>query len=222
MTNHISQKKCFMQWIQLDKLLLLLIIAICLNTKIAQNQTPNAGILISNNVTSFPVTGFPRVLYSQFHPGIDVFRDWKINKKEVNQFWVVANAGGYYHRFIQTAVRLFGVIEYRHVLCKNFIGFAGFGAGYLHSFENTAVCKLNTDGVYEVKSKIIGRPQVIAQLNIGCSYTLKKDDPESMKIVLQMRTFLQGPFVKNYVPFAPVNTLAIGLSIPFKCKKNEK
>ena len=211
-----------MQRMQLGKLFLLLILAICFNINVVQSQSPNAGILISNNVTSYPITGYPQVFYSQFHPGLDVTLDWKINKKEVNQFWVIANAGGYYHRFIQTAIRLFGVIEYRHPLCKNFTAFAGFGAGYLHSFENTAVCKLNSDGVYEVKSKIVGRPQVIAQLNIGCSYSLKKDDPGSMKIILLMRTFLQGPFVKNYVPFAPVNTLAAGLSIPFKCRKNEK
>lgn len=219
MRKIISQKHCLMRLDYLGKLSLLLIITVCLNNKIAKSQSSNAGILISNNVTSYPITGYPQVFYSQFHPGLDVFRDWKINKKQVNQFWVVANAGGYYHRFIQTAIRLFGAIEYRHTLCKNFKAFAGFGAGYLHSFENTAVCKLNSEGVYEVKSKIVGRPQVIAQLNIGCSYSLKKDDPESMKIILQMRTFLQGPFVKNYVPFAPVNTLAVGLSIPFKCRK---
>ena len=98
----------------------------------------------------------------------------------------------------------------------------GIGGGYLHAFDNTALLKLNSDGQYEIKHKITGRPQFIAQLNIGCSYSLKKDDPESMKIVLQMRTFLQGPFVKGYVPLAPVNSFFVGLSVPFKCKKNEK
>jgi len=222
MKKHILQKKCLMQRMHLSKLFLLLLIAFCFNTKIAQSQSPNAGFLISNNVTSLPVTGFPRVFYSQFHPGLDIFRDWKINKKEVNQFWVVANAGVYYHRFIQTAVRLFGVIEYRHALCSRFTLTGGIGGGYLHAFDNTALLELNSDGQYEIKHKITGRPQVLMQVNIGCSYALKKDNAQSAKIVVQMRSFLQGPFVKGYVPLAPVNSFFVGLSVPFKCKKNEK
>ena len=179
------------------------------------------GVLLSNNVTSYPVTGYPEVFYSQIHPGIDVFKDWKINKKEKNQFFLVANVGGYYHRFIQTAIRLYATVEYRYKLNNRFSLIAGIGGGYLHSFEDMAVLKLNSDGKYEKVHSIIGRPQALAQLNIGCSYALNKDDPQSMKIIMQMRTYLQGPFVKNYVPFAPVNNISLGISFPLKCKKNE-
>jgi hypothetical protein len=187
----------------------------------ARCEGQQMGMSLSNNVTSFPVTGIPKVFYSQLHPGIDVFRDWKINKKEKNQFFLVADAGGYYHRFIQTAIRLYGSIEYRYIANSRLSLNAGIGAGYLHSFENTAVLKLNDEGHYETKSRIIGRPQVLAQLNIGCSFALKKDDPRSKKVFIQLRTFLQGPFVNNYVPFAPLNSIAVGISVPLKNKKDE-
>jgi hypothetical protein len=191
-------------------------------TTLIRCQGQQMGISLSNNVTSFPVTGIPKAFYSQLHPGIDIFRDWKINKKEKNQFFFVANAGGYYHRFIQTAVRIYGTVEYRYIANSRLSILAGIGGGYLHSFENMAVLKLTSDGKYEKVSSIVGRPQVLAQLNIGCSYALKKDDPQSKRIFFQMRTFLQGPFVNNYVPFAPLNSIAIGISVPLKCKKDEE
>jgi hypothetical protein len=189
---------------------------------VTRSQEPRAGIFISNNVTSFPVTRYPKVFYSQFHPGIDICREWKLNKKEKNQFWLTANAGGFYHRFIQTAVRLYATVEYHYVFNNSFTAFAGLGGGYLHSFENMAVLKMNDDGKYEVKSSLIGRPQILGQFNLGCSYAIKKDDANSMRILLQLKTYVQGPFVKNYVPMLPLNSFALGLSIPLKCKKNEK
>ena len=181
-----------------------------------------AGILFSNNVTSYPVAGFSKVFYSQFHPGIDAWRAWKTNEKDVNQFWFAANAGGYYQRFVQTAIRLFGTIEYHYVFCERLSAIAGIGFGYVHSFEDNTVLKLNDEGKYEVKSRVIGRPQYTAQINIGGSIVLKKTDPESMRITMQMRVFIQGPFVNNYVPMLPINSFSLGICKPLKCKKNEK
>lgn len=187
-----------------------------------QAQTKNHGILMSNNVTSFPVSGYPKVFYSQFHPGLDYFMEWKINKKEKNQFWFYTDAGGYYHRFVQTAIRLYATVNYLNVINSRFDLFVGLGGGYLHSIENKATLKMNDEGVYEARNKITGRPQILIAVDFGGSYAFKKDNPESIRLQMHLRTYVQGVFVKGYVPFLPVNTFALGVSIPFYSKKKEK
>lgn len=182
-------------------------------------QKKIAGILLSNNVTSFPVTGYPKVFYSQFHPGIDLFGGWKINKKEKNQFWLMADAGGYYHRFVQTAIRLYSGVNYENVVNLRLNLFAGLGGGYLHSIETEATLKINDEGTYEVKNKITGRPQMLIAVDLGGSYALKKNNERSLRLQLHIRTYIQGTFVKGYVPFLPVNTFSIGISKPFFLKR---
>ncbi|MFH0864758.1 MAG: hypothetical protein V1904_01085 [Bacteroidota bacterium] len=182
-------------------------------------QQQCTGLLLSNNVTSFPVSGYPKVFYSQFHPGIDYFREWKINKKEKNQFWLNADAGIYYHRFVQTAIRLYATVNYLNVINQRLNLLAGLGGGYLHSIENKATLKMNDEGVYEVKNKIIGRPQILIVIDLGGSYALKKNNPQSIRLQLHIRTYVQGVFVKGYVPFLPVNTFAVGVSKPLSQKR---
>lgn len=187
-----------------------------------QAQNKNIGILLSNNVTSFPGSGYPKVFYSQFHPGLDYFMEWKINKKEKNQFWFSADAGCYYHRFVQTAIRLYATVNYLNVINSRLDLIAGLGGGYLHSIENKATLKMNDEGVYEVKNKIIGRPQMLIAVDLSGRFALKKDNPESIRLQMHIRTYVQGVFVKGYVPFLPVNTFALGVSIPVYSKKKEK
>jgi hypothetical protein len=182
-------------------------------------QKRNVGFLLSNNVTSFPATGYLKVFYSQFHPGIDFFTGWKINKKEKNQFWLMADAGGYYHRFVQTAIRLYATVNYQNVINPRLNLFAGCGGGYLHSIETEATLKMNDEGVYEVISKITGRPQMLIAIDLGASYALKKDDIRSLRLQVNIRTYVQGTYVKGYVPFLPLNNFSIGISKPFYQKR---
>jgi hypothetical protein len=177
------------------------------------------GALLSNNVTSFPVTGYPQVFYSQFHPGIDLFKGWKINKKEKNQFWFMADLGGYYHRFVQTALRLYATVNYQNIINPRLNLFVGLGGGYLHSIETEATLKLNDQGVYETNNKITGRPQMLIAVDLGGSFALKKDDVRSLRIQIDLRTYVQGVFVKGYVPFLPLNTFAIGITKPIYVKR---
>lgn len=200
--------------------LLFLLLAAGVSSLNAQNK--NVGILFSNNVTSFPASGYPKVFYSQFHPGLDCFREWKINKKEKNQFWLNADGGIYYHRFVQTAIRLYATLNYKNVINPRLNLLAGLGGGYLHSIENKATLKMNDHGIYEVKHKIIGRPQMLIAVDLGGSYAVKKDNPNSIRLQLHIRTYVQGVFVKGYVPFLPVNTFALGVSIPVVSIKSEK
>jgi len=178
----------------------------------AQNKSLSA--FISNNVTSFPGTGYSQLFYSQLHPGIDVAKGWKINKSEKHQLWAVANAGLFYHRFVQTGLKIYPSIDYKFAACNRFSLNVGLGLGYMHSFEGYEVFKAKDGGGYETKKIFVGRPQFLAALNFGGAYKLKKESENSPSLVLQFRTNMQGPFVNSYVPVLPVNSLLLGVTVP--------
>lgn len=188
----------------------------------ARSQQSEMGILFSNNITSFPVTTYPQLFYTQFHPGLDIFKSCKINKSEKNQLWCSGNLGGYYHRFIQTAIRIYPSVDYKKFFGNYFSLNVGIGAGYSLAFENMETFELQNDGTYKVKT-MVARSQYLVALGFGCNYTLKKESPKGMKISLQFKTFIQGPFVSGYVPMLPVNAVMLGVNIPIKKDvQNEK
>lgn len=184
---------------------------------LAKSQNSRIGIEFSNNITSFPVTTYPQLFYTQFHPGLDFCKSWRINKNEKNQIWCSGNLGGYYHRFIQTAVRIYPSVEYNRMLGKGFLFHIGLGVGYSLAFENMETFELQDDGTYKMKT-MVARSQYLAMFDWGGSYSIKKDALEGMKISLKFKTFIQGPFVSGYVPMLPVNSVMLGVSIPVKSK----
>jgi len=198
---------------------LLIIVSIALNVN---SQNSRIGISLSNNVTSFPVLEYQQLFYSQFHPGLDCFKSWKLNKNEKSIVEVQANAGFFYHRFVQTVIRIYPSVSYSRKIGKRFYLGAGLGAGYAMAFVGNDVFKLNAEGVYEKKSSLKGRSQYIVNFEIKGSYNIKKDEPDGKKIFFAFKTFVQGTFVPGYVPVLPVNSLFVGISIPLKSKENEK
>lgn len=186
------------------------------------SQNSRLGISLSNNVTSFPVLGYQQLFYSQFHPGVDCYKNWKLNKSENNSIEAQANFGFFYHRFVQTLIRIYPSILYSRKISRRFNLGAGLGAGYALSFEGSDVFILNSDGVYEKKPSIKGRSQYLINFEINGSYSLKKDEPQGKRLFFAFKTFIQGQFVVGYVPMLPVNSLFIGISIPVKSKKDEK
>lgn len=181
-------------------------------------QNNSWSVAVSNNVTALPVTGYPQVFYSQCHPGMEFSRNWKINKKEKNRFFLSANTGFYYHRFIQTTIWIYPSVNYQYAIGKRFSINAGLGFGYAFSIEGSDVSELNSDGVYEQKSVMAGRSQYLAQLALGCSYDLNKEKPEGIKLMLQLKNYLQGTYINSYVPLLPINSILIGVSMPIKTK----
>ncbi len=186
------------------------------------SQNSRLGISLSNNVTSFPVLGYQQLFYSQFHPGVDCYKNWKLNNNEKNIIEVQANAGFFYHRFVQTVIRIEPSISYSRKLGKRFFLGAGIGGGYAFAFVGNDVFILNSEGVYEKKSSLKGRSQYIVNFEIKGNYNIKKDDPQGKRLFFAFKTFLQGTFVPGYVPVLPVNSLFVGVSIPLKSKENEK
>ncbi len=203
---------------QLKKLFSLFVVCYGLLSGVAIAQERFGGT-VSNNTTSFPVTGYGTLFHSQFHPGADLFWELKLNKKVHNQFWFKVDFGGYYHRFFQTAFRIQPNINYRLAISPCFAFDLALGGGYLHSFTEYSRFKLNDTGQYVKVSAVSGRPQYIAGFMIGANIGLIKASPDKIRLLLQFRTLMQGPFAKSYVPLLPLNSFALGLSFPLKSKE---
>jgi len=154
------------------------------------------------------------LFYSQFHPGLDASLNWKKNISEKHQLWLSANAGIFYHRFIQTGLRIYPAFEYKYFLTQAFNFNIGLGAGYLHSVQDYEVFKKAPNGGYTAQTIWSSRPQFLAVIKMGCGYKLNKDNIKSPSLIAQLHTNLQGPFVNSYVPVLPVNSLHIGIIYP--------
>lgn len=203
------------------KLFSLFILILLFNISYSQNYQLGAGI--SNNVTAWPVIGYPKLFYSQFHPGIDIILEKKINKKEKNQFWAEADLGTYYHRFFQTAVKLNLNFHYRYFFSARAFSDIGLGAGYLHSFYQYEVFKLNSNGDYVQETGIKGRPQYIMGFCLGGGLGLINSDPDLWRLHIQFRSNVQGKFAGNFVPVVPNNTFILGITHRFNsCKKKNE
>lgn len=169
---------------------------------------------ISNNITSMPVTTYPKLFWDQLHPGFEAQAEKLLNTNEKNHILLSAHLGFYYHRFIHTSIWVYPSIGYERTLSDKFSLGINLGGGYAIAFEDEAVLKMNDEGVYKKESVLAGRSQFIGQLAVGGKYLINKDKPEGMSFFLQFKTYLQGIYVKNYVPLMPLNSLLIGISIP--------
>lgn len=198
------------------------ILLLILITGSVYGQIDRWGVSVSNNVTSMPVTTYPQLFYSQFHPGMEFTAEEYLNKNEKNRLFLKGNLGFYYHRFIQTSVWIYPSVNYRRTLNNRLTLGTGLGFGYAVSFEDGDVFTLNDDGVYKKKSFLAGRSQFIGQFELGASYLVNKENPEGLRIHLSLKSYLQGTYVKNYVPLVPINSLQVGISLPLNCKSDEK
>jgi len=188
----------------------------------ASAQIQRFGILASNQAVSFPVSGLPATAYSQFHPGLDVFAERAFGQKERHRWVLSANAGLNYHRFFQTALRLYAWGEYQYNISERWNIRAGLGLGYLHAFPDYEQFEKKADGSWKKVSPVAGRPQFLAGGGFGVSRALKKDAPDGIRLELRLRTFLQAPFAGSYVPLLPSNALMLGISAPWPAKKGGK
>jgi hypothetical protein len=184
-----------------------------LQTVDAQSQDRRWALTASNNITGMPVVSYHKIFYSQFHPGLDAQMSWQLNKSEVNRIYVHANAGFYYHQFVQTLVRLYPSINYERQLGR-FAANIGLGGGYGLSFEGKNAFILQADGTYANKSFAGARSQFLVTFEIGGRYALQADNPFGPQIIAKFASFMQGTYVNSYVPLLPLNSFQIGFSMP--------
>ena len=181
-------------------------------------QQRRAGLLVSNQTVSFPVTGMPSAFYAALHPGIDVYAEQKINKREKNQLHLQINLGVMYHRFFQTAVRLYPWLEYRYTPQGPWRFNAGLGLGYQHAFPAYDILRQSQSGEWVSVPSLRGRPQFMAGLGLGVSRAVKKSEPDGMRLEFRLRTNIQAPFAKSYIPVIPYHAAMLGLSMPLPLK----
>jgi hypothetical protein len=188
------------------------------------SQTRQIGIAFSNNATSSPIIGYPRLFYSKLHPGIDVYLAQKINAKQKNQWWVFCDASFFNHRFFQTALKLNLGVSYNYYFKPRFNAMLGIEGGYLHSLYHYELYKLNNTGDYVKTRGLAGRPQFNVGMLWGFSYGLLKNEPNKLRVFLNFKTFVQGKFAGNYIPLVPYNHVSLGMSYILKPKSgdNEK
>ncbi len=173
-------------------------------------KNPEITVAFLNNHTAYPFASFASLFSGPFHPGGEVgYRfDWTNRKR--HDWYQTANAGYFYHRFLQHGIHLHTQTGYRFKATEQWRLSAAFGFGYLQSIPATAVYKLGDDGSYE-KAKGIGRAQATAHLSLGTQYYFKISK-RPFSIFTDYRQTIQAPFVRSYVPFLPYNSFLVGLS----------
>jgi hypothetical protein len=170
------------------------------------------GLKISNYITGKPVVTYHQLFYTSFHPGIEGEVNWQINKSNRHKIYASANLGVYYHRFMHTGLKVYPELNYNYSINQQWMTFFSVGGGYIHSFENVAVLRLNEIGDYDKVNSLVGRPQFMFGYDFGVGY--RSEILKGGTLNLSFSTFLQGPFVSGYVPLLPYNMVSLGFIKP--------
>ena len=166
-------------------------------------------VALNNYVTAKPVTGFPKLFYSQFHPGITLSTGFNWGEKDKHTWSQSFKAGVFNHRYIQTAILLYTEFGYRCKLKK--WGFtAAFGAGYLHMIPGDEQFKQDENGDWH-RVKIPSRPQAMLSFTLGADRSIGE---KGNKVFVRYQNVLQTPFIPGYVPLLPYNVLHVGVAMP--------
>lgn len=183
------------------------------------SQDKFISLTLSNNTTGLPVLAYPDLFYSQFHPGIDITYSHQLKKSLKNKLYVAGNLGFYHHQFVQDLVRIFPTFTYERAFSEQFQVQAGLGAGYGLSFEGKNAFKLQDDGSYVNKGFNGARSQYLIALEFGVTYTILQKSILQPQLLVQFKSFMQGTYVKSYVPLLPLNSFNLGIRIPLKTQK---
>jgi len=180
----------------------------------SQRKEKQISLAVTNCHTAYPFASFAKLFSGPYHPGIELGYgfNWTTGKK--HDWYQVFRLGYFYHRFVQHGIPLYTQFGYRYKPWHRVNFNVAIGAGYLHSVPATAVLEMNGNGEYE-NAKGIGRSQALLNLSFGGRYAVNKKI-DAPTIFLQYTQQLQAPFINSYVPMLPYNTMALGLSIPFR------
>jgi hypothetical protein len=172
-------------------------------------KLPYIGIAINNYVTAKPISGFPKLFYSQFHPGITLSTGFNWKDKPRHSLSQSFKASYFSHRYVQRSIALYSEFGYRYKAGR--WGFtAALGAGYLHMIPGEEQFRMNDNGDWE-KIKLKSRPQALISLSLGIDYRITESGIRSF---MRYQNMLQTPFVPGYVPLLPYNVLHLGVTIP--------
>lgn len=174
------------------------------------------GIAVNNYVTAKPVTGFPKLFYTNFHPGITVSTGFNWKEKPKYNLMQTFKAGYFNHRYIQNSIVLYSEFGYRYKAGSKIGLSAAVGGGYLHMIPATQQFVL-VDGEWE-KKKLKSRAQAMISLSLGVDYKITES---GIRTFIRYQNMLQTPFVPGYVPLLPYNVLHLGVTVPVSVLKKE-
>ena len=174
-------------------------------------------VAATNSVTSKPITGYPALFTTIYHPGFEIGTGFTWKEKSRSDLSQTIRLGFFNHRFIQNSIFLYTEFKYNYHL-KSWGIYAAPGLGYLHSFPATEQFKLNTTtGEYE-KTGRFGRAQGMASLTIGT----QRKFGEKYTGFLQFNSLLQFPFVPGYVNILPINQFHLGIRMKLEKRTAQK
>jgi hypothetical protein len=169
-------------------------------------------IALTNAHTAQPFGSFGRLLYRDWHPGVEAGMSFSRSAKKNHEWFQTINAGYFYHRWVQHTISLYSELGYRYKLPLHFAAGAKLGIGYLHAIADSKVYKIDAETGIKKKTNL-GRPQGMASFSLELQKSISKNNK---KIFVEYQQRLQFPFVKNYVPLLPYNMLMVGLTMPVK------
>lgn len=173
------------------------------------------GIAVNNYISAKPFTGFPKLFYSQFHPGITLSTGITWKEKNKHQWMQTFKATYFSHRYIQRSLGLYTEFGYRYLPNKKIGLNAALGGGYLHMIPATEQFRQNSNGDWE-EIKIKSRPQGLISLSLGIDFALNS---KGYRGFMRYQNLFQTPFVPGYVPLLPYNVLHLGVTIPVSSLK---
>jgi hypothetical protein len=173
---------------------------------------------ISDNGSVFPGTGYLGIISHPLHPGLSVGTYKVLREKPKSSLYHSIQLGGYYHKYNQTAIKLYTELIYRYKFVKRFSIDPQIMVGYLLSIPDIQVFEFKNGSYEKITS---ARSQFIAGANLGLSYDLRLRQPA--RIFLAYQFCLQMPYINNYVPMVPVTSLSLGFvyHLNRSCHKNK-
>lgn len=175
---------------------------------------------IFNNATLLPGSGFAGILSTPLHPGILIGTDFTYKKTNKSHFFQTLNAAYSYHRLAQHSIYLYSEAAWRRNFDCGFSFETMLGAGYIHAIPDIEMFELNENGEYERTGRF-GRPQGMADINLGIGYLINKAKDRPIRIGLNYQVWFQFPFVQEYVPVLPNTALHLSTTFYFS-KKSSK
>lgn len=192
------------------RVLLVLTLLAAANLLQAQpKKTASFKIGLTNSQTARPFAKFSALFYSPFHPGME-FGYLKTEHIRRKNRWEYEPAISYtFHRWVQHNIAVVINQYYRRELPAGLEVLARIGAGYQLSVPTSTVYRITNDGI---KAKgFAGRSQFTFNAAVGID---KQLGSKGIMIGLLYQQKIQTPFVRNYVPLLPYNSMMISCTIP--------
>ena len=193
------------------KVLVLSILGLVFASGLCAQQHRPLSVALVGNATTLPTR--PGEIFRSIHPGFVVGTSFRYNKSPKNQIAQTLKIGYIYHQFVHHSVPVYSEFEYKRMIGNHFNVSGAIGVGYVHLFSATQVFERNDQGQYERKANW-GRPQLMGSTALEVGYLLNPLSEKPLEIFTRYQFFIQGPFVRQYVPLLPNTALHLGLNYP--------